>query len=407
MAIRFAPYWYDRYPRTRRPAWPRLREELTTDVVIVGGGLTGCACAWSFAAAGIKVALLEAETIGGGATAGATGLVREDFNESFARTTSSYGLRAARHLWQGLHRASRDFPAALKRLQVRCDLAQDDLLVVAPREPVAVKHLRREYDARRDAGLEYRWVKQAALTKEAGLEAGAAIRARDAVIDPYRACLGLAQAASRRGVGIFERSAVRRIKVGRKGVEILTAGGAIRAGTVIVATAAPFPDLRALRRHLRPHESYAVVSDPLPAAMRRGIGSRSSSLTDLAEPPHVLRWLRDDRVLFAGADQAEVPARTRDKVLVQRAGQLLYELSVMYPAVSGIQAAWSWAVPRTGTVDGLPFIGPHRNFPRHLFALGEGGHGAAVAWLAARVLLRQYLGDPARGDELFGFARVL
>ena len=59
------------------------------------------------------------------------------------------------------------------------------------------------------------------------------------------------------------------------------------------------------------------------------------------------------------------------------------------------------------TVDGLPYIGPHRNFPRHLFALGLGRHGVGRAWLAARILLRQIAGEPAKGDELFGFSRNL
>jgi glycine/D-amino acid oxidase-like deaminating enzyme len=99
--------------------------------------------------------------------------------------------------------------------------------------------------------------------------------------------------------------------------------------------------------------------------------------------------------------------RALDKVLVQRTGQLMYELSLLYPAISGVGAEQSWAFSHEGTVDGLPFIGLHRNFPRHLFALGHGRHGCAVAWLAARVLLRQFTDEPAKGDELLGFTRVL
>jgi glycine/D-amino acid oxidase-like deaminating enzyme len=85
----------------------------------------------------------------------------------------------------------------------------------------------------------------------------------------------------------------------------------------------------------------------------------------------------------------------------------MYELSVMYPAISGLQPEWAWSSTHYETVDRLPFIGLHRNFPRHLFAMGAAQHGAGFAWLAARILLRQYQGDPARGDDLFGFARVL
>ena len=65
--MRVAPFWFDTFPKSRRPGYPKYRGATETDVVIVGGGLTGCACAASFAAAGVKVALLEADRIGAGA----------------------------------------------------------------------------------------------------------------------------------------------------------------------------------------------------------------------------------------------------------------------------------------------------------------------------------------------------
>jgi glycine/D-amino acid oxidase-like deaminating enzyme len=404
------PFWLDRFPKSRRPSYPRFRGSPggnDADVVIVGGGLTGCACAYSFAAAGVKVILLEAGRVGAGSTAGSPGLIREAFDASFQETAAAHGLRAARHLWQGIHRASLDFSAAIRRLDLRCDWAPQDLLHVARREPESVKRLRREYEARRQAGLDHSWVTAAALAREASLEGGAAIRTRGAVIDPYRAGVGLASAAVERGARFFEQTAVRRIRATRKRVEVATAGGSIRAQSVVIATATQLADLRGLRRHLHPLVGYTVVTEVLPAAVRRELGARTASLRDSADPPHFLRWLKDDRALFMGADQPPIPARARDKALVQRTGQLMYELSTLYPAISGAMPEWSWAVTHDGTADGLPFVGLHRNYPRHLFALGHGRHGAAVAWLAARLLLRQFQGEPDKGDELFGFSRIL
>src|SRR5512144_3098360 len=117
MPVRHVPFWLDRFPKSRRPAYPRFRGSAETSVAIVGGGLTGCACAFSFAAAGIKVVLLEAGAIGAGTTAGSPGLVREDFDRSFVEAVSRHGLKTARHMWQALHRASLDFQAALRRLE--------------------------------------------------------------------------------------------------------------------------------------------------------------------------------------------------------------------------------------------------------------------------------------------------
>lgn len=404
---RHVPLWLDRFPKNRRPDYPRFRGEADTDVIIIGGGLTGCATAWSFAAAGIKTIVLEADRLGTGSTAGSLGIIREDFEASFQETASRHGLRAARTIWQGLRRASLDFAAAIRRLNLRCDLAPQDLLQVARREADAVKHLKREYDARRAAGFDHSWLTAAALSREASVEGGGAIRTRGFTFDPFRACLGFAAAAADRGATFFERTPVRRIRAGRKMVQVTTATGTIRGQAVVVTGGAGLPDLRALRRHLSHRESYAVVTEPLPAAVRRELGRRAASLTDTGTPPHFLRWLKDDRVLFAGADQDPVPARAQEKNLLQRAGQLMYELSTTYPAISGAMPEWTWAFAHDTTVDGLPYVGLHRNFPRHLFALGHGRHGAAVAWLAARVLLRQFQDSPDKGDDLFGFSRIL
>ena len=404
---RYAPLWLDRFPKTRRPAHPRLRGELDADVVVVGGGLTGCACAASFAAAGIKVIVLEAERVGAASTAASTGLIREDFDASFEDTARALGLRAARMLWQGMRRASLDFAAAIKRANIRCDLVPEDLLHVAPRDGDAVKRLRARTDARRAAGFEHTWMTASALAREASLEGGGAIRTRGFAFDPFRACLGFAEAAGGRGATFFERTPVRRIRASRKSVAVTAGTGTVRAEAVIIATGAALPDLRALRRHLHHQQSHAVVTEPLPAAVRRELGRRAAALRDSSSPPHFLRWLKDDRALFVGADHDPVTARAHDKTLVQRSGQLMYELSTIYPAISGAMPGWAWDLTHDTTVDGLPYVGLHRNFPRHLFALGHGRHGAAVSWLAARLLLRQFQGVPDKGDELFGFSRIL
>ncbi len=407
MPIRHVPLWLDRFPKSRRPSYPRVRGDFETDVVVIGGGLTGCACAWSFASAGTKTLLLEAETIGSGGTSESPGLIREDFHASFRECVQAHGLRASRTMWQTMRRAALDFSAALRRMEIRCDLALCDFLTIARSGSDLSRALQREYQARREAGLEHGWVKPAALKRETAAESEGAIRTRGFSFDPYRACVGFAAAATARGALLHERSPVRRVRAGRKDVQVTTAGGTVRARAVVIATSAPLADLRALRRHLKVSDTYAVVTAPLPAAARREAGSRTSVLIDVETPPHTLRWLKDDRALFAGADQAFAGDRGRDKALVQRTGQLMYELSVLYPAISGLPAEWAWSSRHYETVDRLPFVGLHRNFPRHLFAMGGSRHGAGFTWLAARVLLRHYQGESARGDDLFGFSRVL
>ena len=408
MPIPHVPYWLNRTAKARRPSYPSFQGSCDTTVVIVGGGLTGCACALAFSTAGVKVVLLEAEALGQGGTSRDLGLVREDFDGRFRDAVAAHGLGAARTMWQAFRAASLELPAVLRRLDARCDLASEDLLNFAPRDADAGRALQREYQVRRGAGLRHSWLTPAVLARETALESGGAIRTRGSKLDPYRACLALAAAARARGAILHEHSRVNRIRPGRKHVEVTTDAGLVRGAAVLIATSAPLTDLRPLRRHLKPHLGYSVRTAPLPAPVRRTMGRRATALRRDATPPQFLRWVTGDRVLVSGGDQPELPARVRDRALVQRTGQLMYELSLLYPDVSGIAAAESaWDSLQYGSPDGLPFAGLHRNFPRHLFAMSGGRHGSAFAWLAARMLLRAFQGAPAKGDDLFGFSRVL
>src|SRR5688500_848983 len=104
--MRHAPLWFDRFPKARRPSFPRLRGPHTARVVIVGGGLTGAACAMTFAAAGVDVVVLESAAIGAGMTAGDPGLLREGFAGSFQAAAGRYGLKTSRAVAEALRRGA-------------------------------------------------------------------------------------------------------------------------------------------------------------------------------------------------------------------------------------------------------------------------------------------------------------
>jgi glycine/D-amino acid oxidase-like deaminating enzyme len=369
-------------------------------VVIVGGGLTGCATAYAMAAAEVKVVLIEADQIGRGGTGSGAGWVADDPGVSFADLEKVLGLRPARRAWQAWHRAGLDFAALLRRLKIA--LEPHGSVDVAT-TPDHVLRLKREQKARRDAGLEAPLLSARVLGAEAGL-AVPGLRARDgATIDPYRATIGLARAASERGARMFERSPAVRIKFGRRTADIQTRDGTIHANRVVIATGWPTPLFKALRRHFWFRHRYAVLTAPVPAKIRQRLGRREAVVRDFAEPAHIVRWVGGERLLVTGADADTQPDRQRDKVLIQRTGQLMYELSTMYPDISGIAPEYGWDEAYARTADGLPYIGPHRNYPHHLFAFGDSSHSATGGYLASRILLRHHLGEPDAAGEVFGF----
>jgi len=83
----------------------------------------------------------------------------------------------------------------------------------------------------------------------------------------------------------------------------------------------------------------------------------------------------------------------------------MYELSTLYPEISGIPADYGWEAPYARSADGLPYFGAHRNYPFHLFAFGDSSRSATGAYLASRIFLREHAGDPDPADAVFGFHR--
>ena len=396
--------WIDLAPKSRVPDYSRLRDAQTADVAIVGGGLTGCATAYACALAGMKAIVIEADRVGRGSSGRSAGLLLPDPGPAFRAVEQAHGVRAARTAFESWRRASLEGAALLRRLNIKCGLEPVIPLVVAAREDE--KMLRREFDARTKAGVGGTWLTRKLLGSLTAPDAPAAIRLRDAFkLDSYRACLGLAAAARSRGVVIFERSRVNTVKVARRHVDVMTGGGQVRASTVIVATGTATLEFRQLRRHFKRRESYLVLTEPLPAALRKQFGRGDTTFRDTRHPPRRVRITADDRILVSGATQDETPERTRPAVLVQRTGQLMYELLTMFPAISGLTPEYGWDLLSGETADGLMYIGPHRNYPRHLFALGGSGDSITGAFLAARILVRALQDASEKEDAVWGFTR--
>jgi len=87
-------------------------------------------------------------------------------------------------------------------------------------------------------------------------------------------------------------------------------------------------------------------------------------------------------------------------------GELRGDFESMLPALASIDVEHAWEGLFAMTPDSLPYIGPHRRYPRHLFALGYGGNGMTFGSLAARLLLEHWRGVQSSDHRLFSFGRL-
>ena len=398
--------WIEAVRSKKRPEFPVFRGDITAPVVIIGAGMAGCMTAYACAAAGVKVIVLEAARVGSGGSGRGPGWFSGDAAESFERLQASAGRRVARALFEASQAAPRELAAAVKRLRINASLElRPSITVLGPGVPA--KALAREIAERSSADLGATWMSPATVARETKIASAGGMQLRGwGVADPFRLTLGFAAAAARGGAKFFERSPVTRIGFDRRQAVVSLERGEIVSGTVIICTGEPTSLFKPLRRHFRYEDRYAVMTDTLPASAKAQLGTRAGIVCDTDSPSHRLWFTHDGRAVFSGADQKSPETRLREKTLVQRTGQLMYELTRLYPDISGVAPVHGWDVPLAHSSDDVLYAGPHRNFPHQLFALGT-LHDPARAYLASRILLRRVLGRPTREDEHFAFSRNL
>ena len=190
------PLWLDRpFPKRK---YPKHRGHIDVDVVIIGGGITGALCAYLFADAGVRVAVLESRAVGHGSTIASTALLMQEPDRDFNDLAKRFGRAATKEIWKSLARATRDLSKTIRALKLDVDLCECDSVYFTA-NAARVEGLRKELRARKAAGLRGRWLSPDALYRKTGMMTeGAIVTTGNAQVNPIRACHGFLAAAARR-----------------------------------------------------------------------------------------------------------------------------------------------------------------------------------------------------------------
>ncbi len=397
-----APFWV---APSRGLSFTRthLSGRLEVDVAVLGGGLTAALSAALLARGGLSVALIAEGAIADEAACG-IGTVGLTPHVAAGTTRAAVGVRATRALWNATRTAGTDLVAMLVRAKAPCAIQRRPSYLVATDEP-AVADLEREQATLADVGVHATWLGPSRASDVLGLEDATALRvgASDAWVDPLRATLACARLAAAAGTTCAEGIQVARIVRSTHGVELQAGAAVVAANTLVVATVSLPSACRAIARHLETLAVVTCVLPPMTAPQRRLFGRAATGRT-LGERGLSWRLAPDGRLL------AERTLRLSDVAageagILAATGALMYDLSLLFPAISGTQPDARWVRPTLAGKDGLLVAGTHRAFPRHVFALARADRLAECA-LAARVAAATVLGTGHIADAWAGLPRL-
>jgi glycine/D-amino acid oxidase-like deaminating enzyme len=377
-------YWLD---TTNIPSGSSGFLPETADVAIIGAGFTGLSAARSLAKRGVNVAVLEAETIGWGASSRNGGMVLTGLKLSVEQLVRRYGLEKARQMYAASI-ASIDLVEQIVRDEkIDCNFSRCGHLEVACKQAHFNAYARSAEIIARDFNHHLRVIPKSDLAKEIGsaIYFGGMVDEVSAGINPARYVAGLARAANNAGACIYEHTRAENIqrafRSGSAGFQLTTPKGTLWVRDVLIATSGYTGNVTpALQKKLIPIGSFIIATESLPDALARELSPRNRMIYDSKNYLYYYRLTPDNRMLFGG--RAAFFPETGDTV--QRSAEILKRgLIDVYPQLRETRIEYAWG----GTLDFAFDIMPHAGQLEGMYySVGYAGHGVAMAtYLGAKI----------------------
>ncbi len=388
-ALGMAQSYYAATANAFTPA-PPLSGAIDVDLCVVGGGCTGLAAAIHARERGFSVALLEGGRIGWGASGRNGGQMIPGLRKSAVELVRLYGRERARALFSLSVEAQDLVVELIGRHGIACDLRRTGHLDAAckPRE---VKDLAAEVEC---LARVMNYPHAVMLDKDETRAEIASPAFHGALLDrngghlhPLNYTLGLAEAARRAGVQLFEQSAAVAIGEGSPTL-VRTAAGAVKARFVLLACDAFLGHLDpALAGKIMPVANYIIATEPLAAPATLIANNRAVSDTKFVVD--YFRLCADNRLLFGGGERYTASPPGDIASFVRR-----YMLAI-FPQLQDVRVDYSWGGMVSVTLTRMPDIGRRGNL---FYAHGYSGKGVVLSSLAGKLVAEAIAGTAERFD---------
>ena len=355
------------------------------DVAVIGAGFTGLSAARTFTKRGARVAVLETETIGWGASSRNGGMVLTGLKVPVQDLVERYGLEPARRMYEASLSSIDCVEQIIQEESIDCNFSRCGYVRVAckpshfDKQVQSVEYIAREFHHR------WRVVSKADLRTEVGSDRyyGGLVDDISASVNPARYIAGLAKAAQKAGAQIYERAGVSNIEKsarnGTGGFSLSTARGSLFAQKILIGTSGYTTAISPqLQKKIIPLGSFIVVTEALPESLAHELIPRNRMISDSKHYLHYYRLTPDHRMLFGGraAFFPETSRTIRSSLEILRR-----DLIEVYPQLRDVKVEYAWG----GTVDFTFDMMPHAGQIDGLYyALGYAGHGVAMATYLGR-----------------------
>lgn len=372
--------------------YPQLQGELDCDICVIGAGFTGLSAALHLAEQDYKVVLLEAERVGWGASGRNGGQVCQGHNMDHEDMIQKVGREKADALWDMSLESVELVRELIAKHNIQCDLKQGVLHVAA--KPGHSDELKASVEYKREVlgydDIEYVEPQQVQQMLGTDRYFAGEYWKKGAHLHPLNYALGLAEAADKAGVKIFENSRVSSYKAGTD-ARVEAGNGVVRPRYILLACNGYLGKLEPrVAGKIMPINNFILATEPLSDEICRRINRDDVAVADSRFVINYFKLSGDNRLLWGGGENYtsrfpdDIPAFVRKYMLE------------FYPELKDLRIDYGWGGTLAITLNRMPYF--DRVEDNLFVAQGYSGHGVALATLGGKLMADAISGSAEKFD---------
>ena len=381
--------------------YPKLDQSIKTDVLIIGAGISGALSAYHLVNAGIECVQVDARTVGLGSTCASTSFLQYELDKPLHELAKQISYSNAARAYNMCAESIDGLETIAKKIGFNLFEKQQCLYFAAYKKDK--QSIEEEFAIRKKAGFDVQLLSDGQILKQFGFTAPAAIlSAKGGATDAYLFTHALLTTAIKKGLSVYDRTNVVKIRYNRNGVIVTTENGhSIHAKKIVNASGYEITEFIE-KKIVTLHSTYAFASEHLQSSLP--LWKNKTMLWNTADPYLYMRLTKDNRIMVGGRDEDFYSPAKRDRLIKKKTAQLKKDYLKLFPAID-FKPEFSWAGTFGSTKDSLPYIGTYGKTPHTYYALGFGGNGITFSFIAAQMITDMIQGRKNKDAELYAFNR--
>ncbi|MBE6089236.1 MAG: FAD-binding oxidoreductase [Clostridium beijerinckii] len=377
-----------------------LTEDIDTDVIIVGGGVTGAILGYYFTKNNINSVILEKSRIAHGSTSITTSLLQYELDSNAMELKSHTSIDNILRSYELGIKALEEIEEFIDEYGNTCDFKRVDSFLYTAKN-LEKKEIEEEYKIRSEAGFPVEFIDNSNNPFSFDVKAGVLSKGGGAQFDPYRFTHALLKVSCEKGLRVYENTEVVDVNYDDKGVTVETIYGHKVKGRIIIVATGYNTELFTKRAFGIKTTTFNVATKPINNIedIYKGVIVR-----DNEDPYNYLRTTSDNRIIIGGEDINFLPDIFNEELCNKSYDKLEQRLKNLFPNIN-IEIEYRYCGAFSSTQDNLGFLGKDPNNSKLWYCLGYGANGILFAVLGGIMLSKLYLGEVHEDLHLFKVGR--